>query len=1264
MKFSLKKSSNFLYYFVLTTIVLVLSFFYYHSQTALESNKLMAHSQQVISKNNDILMNTINIETGFRGFLLSRDESFLEHFNKSKKEIIPNLNVLLNLTRDNHQQQSNILLLKKKIIEKLNTITKTIEFYKKNNINTDEKKHFFKFENKQTNAIRKIIQDIDKIENVVYNDRKLNNDKENQYSSLILLTILILSILISILIIYSIKNKTNRNDELIALTDSQKLYSKYTLSLIEASLDPLVTINTDGKITDMNEATVRITGIERNKLIGSDFFDYFTEQQKAREVYQEVFEKGSVADSPLTLRHKDGKLTDVLFNGSVYKDDIGNVLGVVIVARDIAEQKWALDIRIANKELAYQNDEKEKRAAELAIANKELEYQNNEKEKRANELFIANEELAFQNNEKEKRANELSIANEELAYQNDEKEKRAAELVIANKELAYQNDEKEKRAAELVIANKELEYQNDEKEKRANELLIANEELAFQNDEKEKRANELLIANEELEYQNTVKEKRAAELIIANKELVFQNDEKEKRAAELVIANKELLFQTGEKQDRAAELVIANKELLFQTGEKQDRAAELVVADKELDFQNKEKEKRKIENKALEVYSNSLKQASQYSLSLIEASRDPLITINTEGKITDMNEATVRVIGIERKKLIGSDFFDYFTDQQKAREVYQEVFEKGSVADSPLTLQNKDGKLTDVLFNGSVYKDDIGNVLGVVIVARDIAEQKRIENELIEAKISAEKATAIAEDAQTNAENASLIAREAVKSKQQFLSNMSHEIRTPMNAIIGFTKVILKTGLTAKQKEYLTAIKISGDALIVLINDILDLAKVDSGKMTFEQIPFKLNLSISLMLHLFETKINEKNLKLELEFDKNIPEVLAGDPVRLNQIILNLVSNAIKFTSIGQITVSINLLNEDENNVFIQFSVKDTGIGISSEKIEGLFENFQQANSSTSRIFGGTGLGLAIVKQLVEPQGGTLNVESTVDVGSTFSFILPFKKTNETLLLESEIVVVDNELKDIKVLVVEDLELNQLLIRTLLDDFGFECEIAANGKLAIERLETKDFDIILMDLQMPEMNGFEATEYIRNKLKLTIPIIALTADVTTIDAEKCIEAGMNDYISKPVDEGKLFRKMIALIQKPMSQETNIYASNSSSINVDLSYLKERTKSNSKLMSEMISIYLEQTPKLILTMKEGYKDLDWEKLHASVHKIIPSFSIMGIDTKYENLAKKIQEYASNYENHENLEELITQLETGCNIACTELEQELKIINTKL
>jgi PAS domain S-box-containing protein len=986
---------------------------------------------------------------------------------------------------------------------------------------------------------------------------------------------------------------------------AQKLSSKYCLSLIEASLDPLVTINIGGKITDMNQATVNITGVDRERLIGSDFFDYFTEPQKAREVYQEVFAKGSVADSPLTLRHKEGKLTNVLFNGSVYKDDRGNVLGVVIVARDIAEQKWATELRSVNKQLAYQNDEKEKRAEELIIANEELAYQNDEKEKRAYELVIANNELAYQNNEKEKRAEELVIANKELAYQNDEKEKRAEELVIANKELAYQNDEKEKRADELVIANKELAYQNDEKEKRAEELVIANKELAFQNDEKEKRADEL---------------------VIANKELRFQNDEKEKRAAELLIANKELIFQ------------------------------------------NKEKEKRKIENKELEDFSNSLKLASQYSLSLIEASRDPLFTICPKGKITDTNEASVRVTGILREKIIGSDFFDYFTEPREARKAYQEVFDKGFIADYPLIIK-EDHKLTDVLLNGSVYNNENGEVLGVVVVARDITDQKRIEKESIEARLFAELATEIAEEAKLNAEKATIIAEDAVRAKQQFLSNMSHEIRTPMNAIIGFTKVVLKTELSAKQKEYLTAIKMSGDALIVLINDILDLAKVDAGKMVFEKTPFKMKASISSMLHLFETKIQERNLKLIKEYDNKIPDVLVGDPVRLHQIILNLVSNAVKFTNKGNITVGVHMLHEDNEKVIIEFAVTDTGIGIPKAKIDTIFENFQQATSGTSRLYGGTGLGLAIVKQLVEPQGGKIRVKSTVDVGTTFSFTLSFQKTNADAELENEILELDTEIKDIKVLVVEDIALNQLLMKTLLDDFGFDRDIAENGQIAIEKLKAKKYDIILMDLQMPVMNGFEATEYIRNTMNSKIPIIALTADVTTVDLAKCKAVGMNDYIAKPVDERVLYSKIVGILKKPKLEKLsiklneNIGDKNGSEKKIkciDLVYLNQRTKSNPTLMMEMISLYLNQTPSLITTIKQSLADQDWQLLSSTVHKMIPSFSIMGIHPDFENMAKKIQEYAMAQEQKEDIHDLVRQLEEICMQACNELEEEFNLI----
>lgn len=562
------------------------------------------------------------------------------------------------------------------------------------------------------------------------------------------------------------------------------------------------------------------------------------------------------------------------------------------------------------------------------------------------------------------------------------------------------------------------------------------------------------------------------------------------------------------------------------------------------------------------------------------------------------------------------------------------------------------------MFNGSVYKDEDGNVIGAVVVARDITEQKRIGKELIEAKIFAELATEIAEEAKINAELATHVAENAVKSKQQFLSNMSHEIRTPMNAIIGFTKVVMKTDLSAKQREYLTAIKMSGDALIVLINDILDLAKVDAGKMQFDKAPFKLSQSIAAMLHLFETKIQEKNLKLISDFDNTIPEVILGDSVRLHQIILNLVSNAVKFTNIGKITVSVRLLSEDEENVSIEFSVSDTGIGINEDKIDSIFENFQQATSGTSRLFGGTGLGLAIVKQLIEPQGGSIRVESEIGVGSTFSFILPFQKTTEEAVLEAEIIEFDREIKDIKVLVVEDMELNQLLMRTLLEDFGFECDIAANGKLAIEKLATHSFDIILMDLQMPEMNGFEATEYIRKTLKSTIPIVALTADVTTVDVAKCKYVGMNDYIAKPVDERLLFNKLVTLAKKPIIDKINKNDKNKMLKYIDLSYLMQRTKSNPKLMAEMISIYLDQTPKLISAMKQSFEDKDWSLLHSSVHKMIPSFAIMGISSEFEEIAKKIQDFAKTQELIGGVNELVLQLENVCVRACEELEIELK------
>jgi len=403
---------------------------------------------------------------------------------------------------------------------------------------------------------------------------------------------------------------------------------------------------------------------------------------------------------------------------------------------------------------------------------------------------------------------------------------------------------------------------------------------------------------------------------------------------------------------------------------------------------------------------------------------------------------------------------------------------------------------------------------------------------------------------------------------------------------------------------------------------------------------------------------------------------LVGDPVRLHQIILNLVSNAVKFTAKGKITVHIHKLKENADSVTIKFTITDTGIGIAESSIKHIFDDFQQATSETSRIYGGTGLGLAIVKQLVEQQGGSITVNSKVDKGSSFVFTLSFTKTNEKIPDEAEIVEsLKPVLNNIHILVVEDIPLNQLLMKTLLEDFGFAMDIAGNGKIAIEKLKKSTYDIILMDLQMPEMDGFETTEYIRNKMNLHTPIIALTADVTTVDVEKCKALGMNDYISKPIDERILYNKIILYLKRSMYKnpvnaiEKELVQQKTTCVNLD--YLKRVTKNNAAVIAEMIEVYLEETPRLLDNMKQAIDAENWETLKLIAHSIIPSFSTMGIDKKFENKAKKIQEYAiSLTENNSDtdtkketiavIHDLFLKIKSICTQSCEELEKELLVV----
>ncbi len=377
-------------------------------------------------------------------------------------------------------------------------------------------------------------------------------------------------------------------------------------------------------------------------------------------------------------------------------------------------------------------------------------------------------------------------------------------------------------------------------------------------------------------------------------------------------------------------------------------------------------------------------------------------------------------------------------------------------------------------------------------------------------------------------------AEEAAIAKQQFLSTMSHEIRTPLNAVIGMTHLLLQEDPREDQLEYLNALKFSGENLLVLINDILDFSKIDAGKVFFEEISFNIKELLNGIKQTFIYRAEEKGLKLMVRVDPGIADFVLGDSTRLNQVLTNLIGNAIKFTEKGWVKIEITFVKETNQLVEIEFSVEDTGIGIPANKLEYIFESFTQAGTDTTRKYGGTGLGLAISRKLLELQNSELKVESAPGKGSRFFFTLTFKKSRKktTKVLTMDMEEKFNQLKGKRILHVEDNEVNQIVAEKLLVKKGMEVNHAGNGNEALKKLAKNEYDLILMDLHMPEMNGYEAAQVIRNssdpKIR-SIPIIAITASVMIEVQEKVKESGMNDFILKPFNPNELYQKIMTLL---------------------------------------------------------------------------------------------------------------------------------------
>jgi len=632
------------------------------------------------------------------------------------------------------------------------------------------------------------------------------------------------------------------------------------------------------------------------------------------------------------------------------------------------------------------------------------------------------------------------------------------------------------------------------------------------------------------------------------------------------------------------------------------------------------------------------------------------------GKILSVNPAICELLGFPQEQITGRMLTE-FLPPEDVKGFYPDYLEKvineGTVK-GVFRILGKSGRKSFLLYKNFKVEEENSEPY-IIAFSQDITDRIQAEKELLLTKKMTE---------------------EAHKAKETFLANMSHEIRTPMTGILGIVNLLSKTNLDEQQRKFTKLINESANNLLTIVNDVLDIEKITAGKLDLESIPFKLEDKVFTTLQSFQFKAEDKNINLLL--NSTLPDelVVIGDPFRLSQILNNLLGNALKFTSDGDISVTLDYSQGENNSMRIDISVQDTGIGIRPDKINDIFNPFVQASSDTTRKYGGTGLGLTICKNLVEMQGGKISVASRENYGTTFSFFLTYQKGDISLLpMDHKEDINYKDLASIKILVAEDVELNQFLIKHILDSWGCEVTVVNNGKEAVAAVNKQYYDIVLMDIQMPEMDGITATKLIRGlnqgdgtgvesqptkkvrslnaKDKSNIPIIALTANALKGDGQRYLEVGMNGYITKPYTEEKLFSEISDVIKKSDQLRFKVNQVNKNTFDLmneqrpvlyDLSMVNLIGKNDKAFTKKLVNIFLESTPKSLDHILKMAAKKDFDEVAKTAHTIKSNIDSMGI----ESLKKPIRELENAATDDKNTE---TQIET-LNTVLTEVFAQLR------